>query len=292
MKKVLFDCDNTFGVPGCDVDDGLALLYLLGREDVDVRAVTVTYGNSQTDVTYEATRRLLRDVGREDIPVLRGGAGPGDYDSEAADYLAQAAREHPGELSLLATGSLTNLAGAWRKNGQFFHQLQQVVLMGGVTEPLVFQRQTMEELNFSCDPQASFTVLTEGKNVSVITGNNCLKVLFTKEEYAHRLLASGRAVGRYILDRTDSWFGYTREGYGIEGFYNWDVTAAVYLARPELFIEDRGRFAFSAEDLKTGHLRRDGAGPWACCLPEIGPAAPFKEEIYDAWERVEMGYHG
>ena len=292
MKKVLFDCDNTFGVLGCDVDDGLALLYLLGREDVDVRAVTVTYGNSQTDVTYEATRRLLRDVGREDIPVLRGGAGPGDYDSEAADYLARAARESPGELSLLATGSLTNLAGAWRKNGQFFHQLRQAVLMGGVTAPLVFQRQAMEELNFSCDPQASFTVLTEGENLAVITGNNCLKVLFTKEEYARRLLASGRAVGRYILDRTDSWFGYTREGYGIEGFYNWDVTAAVYLARPELFIEDSGRFAFSAEDLKTGHLRRDGAGPWVCNLPEIGPAAPFKEEIYGAWERVEMKYHG
>ena len=26
--KILFDCDNTFGVSGCDVDDGLALLYL------------------------------------------------------------------------------------------------------------------------------------------------------------------------------------------------------------------------------------------------------------------------
>ena len=28
-KKIIFDCDNTFGVTDCDVDDGLALLYLL-----------------------------------------------------------------------------------------------------------------------------------------------------------------------------------------------------------------------------------------------------------------------
>lgn len=46
MKKVLFDCDNTMGLPGRDVDDGLALLYLLGREDVDLKGVTTTYGNS------------------------------------------------------------------------------------------------------------------------------------------------------------------------------------------------------------------------------------------------------
>ena len=29
MKKIIFDCDNTFGVKDCDVDDGLALMYLL-----------------------------------------------------------------------------------------------------------------------------------------------------------------------------------------------------------------------------------------------------------------------
>ena len=29
MKHIVYDCDNTFGVRNCDVDDGLALLYLL-----------------------------------------------------------------------------------------------------------------------------------------------------------------------------------------------------------------------------------------------------------------------
>lgn len=36
MHKVLFDCDNTMGVKNCDVDDGLTLLYLLGRKDIDL----------------------------------------------------------------------------------------------------------------------------------------------------------------------------------------------------------------------------------------------------------------
>ena len=36
MKKIIFDCDNTIGIEGCDVDDGLTLLYLLGCKDVEV----------------------------------------------------------------------------------------------------------------------------------------------------------------------------------------------------------------------------------------------------------------
>ena len=27
MKKIVYDCDLTLGVPGCDVDDGLALIF-------------------------------------------------------------------------------------------------------------------------------------------------------------------------------------------------------------------------------------------------------------------------
>ena len=38
MKKipVILDCDNTMGVPGCDVDDGLTLRYLLGCPEVEL----------------------------------------------------------------------------------------------------------------------------------------------------------------------------------------------------------------------------------------------------------------
>ena len=37
IKRVLCDCDNTLGLQGRPMDDALALLYLLGREeDVDL----------------------------------------------------------------------------------------------------------------------------------------------------------------------------------------------------------------------------------------------------------------
>lgn len=85
---VVFDCDNTFGVPGCDVDDGLALLYLLGCPDVNLLGITCTYGNNKLDTVYHNTLRLLSEWGREDIPVLKGAASCKDRNSEAAVFLA------------------------------------------------------------------------------------------------------------------------------------------------------------------------------------------------------------
>lgn len=52
MKHIVYDCDNTFGVPRCDVDDGLALLYLLGCEEAWVHGITAAYGNNKIDVVY------------------------------------------------------------------------------------------------------------------------------------------------------------------------------------------------------------------------------------------------
>lgn len=308
MKQIVFDCDNTFGVPDCDVDDGLALLYLLGCPDAKVHGITATYGNSRIGVVMGAVRRMLHELGRTDIVLKKGGARCGDYDSEASAYLAEMADRYPQELSVLATGSLTNLMGAYRKDKEFFEKVKEIVLMGGITEPLVFEKKVMDELNFSCDAKAAETVLAKGKRVSVITGNNCLKVLFTKEEYRKRLFTSDRMIARYIREKTDYWFDYNEEGYGIHGFYNWDVLAAVYLMHPEFFRDDFRRLHISEQDLRSGFLRAAGeesdiptaegsaenAGQQSrgtdcvCNLPAVGGEQALKDEIYGAWLRVNL----
>lgn len=288
MKQIVFDCDNTFGVADCDVDDGLALIYLLGDECANVHGITTTYGNSTIDTVYQNTKRMLETLGRTEITVKRGGAAAGDYKSEAGEYLAEMARKYPGELSILATGSLTNLKSAYYEEPRFFEYVKEIVLMGGITKPLIFEKKQMDELNFSCDPEATYLVLTKGRNVSVITGNNCLKVLFTRAEYKKELANSDNPMACYIREETNYWFGYNEDGYGIEGFYNWDVTAAVYLMHPELFSDRKERFDFSTEDLKTGFLRKKLQGPHECNLPEIGKEQAFKRNIYDTWLRVPV----
>lgn len=287
MKKIILDCDNTLGVTDCDVDDGLALIYLLGCKDAEVLGITATYGNNQVDVVMKQTEKLLKDLGRQDIALKKGGKKAGDYESEASVYLAEMAAKYKGEVSILATGSLTNLMGAYKIDSQFFENVKEIVLMGGITEPLVFEKKVMDELNFSCDPSASTTVLREGRHVSAITGNNCLKVLFTKEEYRNRLSASDKKIAEYILKETDYYFKYNEEGYGIGGFYNWDVTAAVYLMHPELFEENPVTLECAESDLQTGFLREADSGNCTVNLPLIGEEKPFRDNIYETWFQVK-----
>lgn len=288
MKNVIFDCDNTYGVPDCDVDDGLTLIYLLGNKNVNLLGVTTTYGNNKVEVIYPNTLKMIKELKVEKLPVLEGGKNPQDLDNEASDYLVEMANKYEGELSILATGSLTNLYGAYLQDNTFFDKVKEIVLMGGITEPLIFAKRQMDELNFSCDPKATYTVLTKGKNVSVITGNNCLKVLVTREDYERELNDYSNPIVPYIKNSTDYWFDYNLDKFGIDGTYNWDVTAASYLMHPEFFKDDVYKMQLSVEDLKRGFLNIDEDNNCVLNLPTIDNEELYNKDIYDTWKSVKI----
>lgn len=291
MRKIIHDCDCTFGINGCDVDDGLALLYLLGDPEAEVLGVTTTYGNNVLETVYANTKKFVKKIGHPELPVYKGGSVPEETESEAARYLAKMAKEYAGELELLVTGSVTNLYGAWKQNPDFFEQVKRIVLMGGTTEPLIFAKREMDELNFSCDPLATFTTLTKGKQVGVITGNNCLKVLFTREEYERRFADQSQEVVRLIKNETDYWFDNNMDEYGIPGYYNWDVIAAAYMMHPELFITEKKAFRLSKEALTRGRLTFPSETEEENCqleIPVIADAETFTNNIYGTWMNVSI----
>lgn len=291
MRKIIHDCDCTFGINGCDVDDGLALLYLLGDLEAEVLGVTTTYGNNTLEKVYENTKKFVKKIGHDELRVYKGGAAPGETEGEAAHYLAEMAEKYAGELEILVTGSVTNLYGAWKHNPEFFHQVKSIVLMGGTTEPLIFAKREMDELNFSCDPLATYTTLTSGTNVAVITGNNCLKVLFTREEYERELSDLSKGVVRLIKNETDYWFDNNWDEYGIPGYYNWDAIAAAYMMHPELFEIQRVDMQLSTEKLTKGRLiLAEDETKKNCTLkiPVIRDADEFRRNLYDTWMNVEI----
>ena len=68
-RLVILDCDNALGLPGRDVDDALALLFLLRQPDVQLRAVTTCFGNAPLDGVLRVTRRLLPLLERPLLPL-------------------------------------------------------------------------------------------------------------------------------------------------------------------------------------------------------------------------------
>ena len=289
MKKIIFDCDNTIGVENCDVDDGLTLLYLLGCKDVEILGITNCFGNNETETVYANTLSFLKEIGRSDIKVYKGGLTAEDYENEATDFIVDTLNKED-EVHILATGSLTNIAGALVKDEAAFNKVKSVTLMGGITSPLVVGGLTIDELNFSVDYKSTYKVLTSGVPISIATGNNCLKVIFEVEKFKENLLSFGTETGKYIVDKTNYWFERNEKKYGIKAFCNWDVTAGSYLVKPENFTDNRAYYTLSEEDLKTGFLREGEKKDSNAVLnlPQITNEAGFVKEVYRGFEEADI----
>jgi len=290
MKKIIFDCDNTMGISGCDVDDGLALLYLLGEGSAELCGITTTYGNSDADTVYANTLKLLQEIGQTSIAVYKGCPGPATLQSEAVDFIVEEVNTYPHQISILATGSLTNLLGAYQKDRELFTKIAEIVLMGGITKELRIGGHLLKELNFSCDPAAAEQVLWAGKKLSVLTGNNCLEAYFSGREFGQKLELSSQPVARYILQQCNYWLHELMAQFGLDGFYGWDVVAAAYLVRPELFEDQAIMITPNTRDLRGGWLLHR---PWAKVkrpinIPGIKNAPALRNEIYNSWLRLDI----
>lgn len=295
MKKVLLDCDNTMGLDEKDVDDGLAFLFLLGREDINLMGVTSVFGNSSLEDTFSTTEKLLEDFAlKDEIPHLKGAAEAGDYDTEAAKFLAEQAAENKNEITLIAIGPVSNLYGAWKIDNDFFKNLKEIIVMGGITSPLEIGDEIIDELNFSCDPEAAEKVLKAEVPVAVMSGNLCLAARFGEKSWRRVNRSKNKPVRAYMKDKIEDWYEYSSEMIGLSGFYMWDVVNVVYMISPEIFPYNKRKIISTVEDLKHGIIKTDNADgmladPAIINLPTtILDTKRFKDIAFAAWDNIEI----
>ena len=141
MKDIVIATDNTLGIPAGEIDDGLALLYLLGCQDrVCVRAICTTHGNASTELTNHATHVLAHALHPllDDVPILRGADAPrygmpstADREPSAAARLI--AKSSGSNACLLSLGATTDLAAAETLRPGALAGYASVALMGGTT---------------------------------------------------------------------------------------------------------------------------------------------------------------
>lgn len=285
MQHVFLDCDNTFGLPFREVDDGLALLYLLGRPDIELLGVTTTFGNGTVDQAYSQTCKLLAQVGRSDIPVIKGAGARHAAPTEAACYLAEIAAIHPGEISVLAIGPQGNLRGAAEVDPEFFANLKQIVCMGGYLKPLQIGRRQVAELNLSADPEAARQVLNSACQVILMSAQVCLQASLSWTEIGRLNFWSRKT--RLILYQWLASFGLY---CGVPRFYLWDLLPAVYLSYPSLFSDERAAILSSVQDLETGTLvlGPEGISQKIDLPARILGIDQFKDILFEAWRRADI----
>lgn len=208
-RPVIVDCDNALGVPACDVDDGLALLFLQAQREVVLRGVTTCFGNAPLSLVLRATRRLLRGHG---VAVLPGASQAGASPSDAAHFLLEATWREPGQVAILALGPLTNLAAATRLDPGFLGRCAAVIALGGTVGPaprLGWRR--LRELNFAADPAAAALLLARRDvPVTVVPTTSCLGLRIGAEDIAGLDGALQRSLRQ--------WLACMRIGRGLEHF--------------------------------------------------------------------------
>jgi purine nucleosidase len=169
-------------------DDCFALLVGLLDPRADLRAVTMVAGNvgfdqqvhnalltlglagrlGQVPVHLGARQPLVRDwVSATDVHgdgvggLRRPHTGHTTDHEDAVDALVRLAREHRGELTIVAIGPLTNIALAVRLDPEFASNIARIVVMGGSINGRG-NITPAAEYNIYVDPEAADTVFRAG----------------------------------------------------------------------------------------------------------------------------------
>lgn len=187
MTKIILDCD-----PGHD--DAIALFLAAGNPDIELVAVTTVAGNqilekvtrnalavgtvagiSGVPFAAGADRPLVRQI--EIAPSIHGESGLDgptlpeptiELDPRhAVDVIIETVMAHePGEITLVPTGVLTNIALAVRKEPRIVERVKEVVLMGGAVSGGNWS--ATAEFNVVVDPEAASVVFNAGWQVTMV----------------------------------------------------------------------------------------------------------------------------
>lgn len=285
--RVIYDCDNTMGIKNKDVDDGLTLMYLIGNKEVELVGLTSTHGNDKVEVVHENNLRVMNLLDKEYKPIFKGGDLETGRISEAAKFLAITTSRYKGEITILATGSMSNLYGAYLYDENFYKNVKNIVIMGGIIEPLVISGKEVKELNLSCDYEAAYNLLTSGADITILNGHTTLQALFREKEL-NTLKNSKKEILRNVYEEIKPWYDLMEERFNIKAFCNWDAAAALYITNKELFNDKFVYVCPKEEELKDGliSLSKDKKGFKVNMPDRIKDIDKFNSILIENWGKL------
>jgi inosine-uridine nucleoside N-ribohydrolase len=274
-NKIILDTD-----PG--IDDAMAILFAEAHPAIELKAITTIYGNATIDNATQNALFLKQKYGLEaDVakgaskPIVRPPVGPtvvvhgetgfGDVHAPktlttqadprpAYQYIIDAVRAEPGEITLVAVGPLTNLALALEADPQIVSLVKEVVVMGGAFGVNDHRGNVTPyaEANIHDDPHAADKVFTASWPV-VIIGLDVTEESFFTREYLDQLRDDAGEVGQFIWDISRYYLKFYSEKVGLEGCHVHDPSAIAYVIDPTLFTLREGAVRVVTDGPAEGH---------------------------------------
>jgi inosine-uridine nucleoside N-ribohydrolase len=281
------------------LDDAVAIIMALQSPEIEIIGITTVSGNVTARTAALNTLRILRVMDKDSkIPVLKGASRPlskkivhaedihgkkglGNirlqYDRTLlqkrvvfSDFISETlANYRKGEVALVATGPLTNVARLILEAPNTINSLSKICIMGGaygLASKIYGNITNYAEFNFYCDPKAAQIVMDHAYSgiieLNVVGLDVTDKYLRIDEGFISRL--SSRQCKRRTREH-----GYNSEKvpaivksllrYPLTKFGKFDlpdVFAVAMLERPDVFRFTKGKVEVIQDDgINYGHSR-------------------------------------
>jgi purine nucleosidase len=230
VRRIILDTDLAMGAPGSDIDDGFALALAHADPDIQLDLITTVNGNTDVESATILSGELLRRLDITDIPIVKGAAAsfthpevtrkpadsvlalaaqaPPAREGYAAVELARHVMAHPGEITIVAIGPLTNVAAALLLEPRLAANVAEIVIMGGIFFGTRLDRRAPGEFNVSVDPEAAAAVLRSGAPLRWVGLDVTERVRLTRA-HAERMRSSGTGFAPFAGEATLAWIEHS-----------------------------------------------------------------------------------
>ena len=234
MKKVMIDCD-------VGVDDALALILAFHSPELEVKAVTGVNGNVPVEQVFENIQKVLYLIRPKNKPFIARGAdqplkgktvyahsvhgqdGLGGakidraegkewwqrYAGLADELITRMAHQYPDEMTLIATGPLTNVALAIKEDTEGMRKLKEIVIMGGAIRT-----------SGNITPYAEFNIFSDPYAADIVFGSE-LPITLVPLDVTHQVSLTSRWMEQRVapINNSFSEFAIAATGYDLAGHH-------------------------------------------------------------------------
>ncbi|WZL75000.1 nucleoside hydrolase [Clostridiaceae bacterium 35-E11] len=250
-KKVILDCD-----PGHD--DAINILLAGKSPYIDLQAITVVAGNQTLEKTAKNALNICSAVGITDVPIAAGMSKPmvreqviaDDIHGETGldgpsfdeptipldprhgvDLIIELLMKSEGDITLVPTGPLTNIAMAMRKEPKIVSKIEQIVLMGGAYQ--LGNVTPAAEFNIYADPEAAHVVFSCGRPV-VMMGLDLTRQALATPEVIAKMKPIGNKASKLFVDLMEFFTKTQHEVFGWDSPPVHDPTTVAWLIDPSV----------------------------------------------------------
>lgn len=280
-RPLIFDCD-----PG--QDDAISLMMAFappraGEPVLDIRAVTVTAGNTSLQKCQRNARMIAELCGRSDIPVYAGCDAPLELplataeevhgsegldgieifepamplqDEHAVDAIIRLCRSVE-DVVLVPTGPLTNIATAFRRAPDIIPRIGEIVIMGGARSE-GGNITPSAEFNAYVDPHAAAEVFAAPVQKTVFGLDVTHQVLIRPDHVAKLGQLGNRMTDILVPMLSGGYAEFDAKKFGTNGTPIHDACTIAYILQPQIFtFRDVGIRVETGCDLTRGHTSVD-----------------------------------